>query len=77
MALEAEVTVEPFVDGAPGPHVVAAWDAAGAVGLEVVHGPFASTVRGPDEVVLAALDAMTRAALAAGATSVAVQVRRP
>lgn len=75
MALEAEVTVEPFVDGDPGPHVTAAWDAAREAGVEVVHGPFGSAVSGADEVVLAAVDAMARAALAAGATSVALRVR--
>jgi uncharacterized protein YqgV (UPF0045/DUF77 family) len=76
MALVAELTVEPFVEGDPGPHVVAAWEAAGAAGLEVEHGPFGSAVSGDDDVVLAAVDAMVRAAVAAGATRVAVQVGR-
>lgn len=73
--LVAEITVEPFVEGEPGPHVTAAWDAASAAGLEVAHGPFGSAVTGEAEVVLGAVDAMVRAAVAAGATSVAVQVR--
>lgn len=77
MGLVAEITVEPFAEGAPGPHVTAAWDAARAVGLEVEHGPFGSTLSGEAEVVLATVDAMVRAAIAAGATKVAVQVRRP
>ena len=75
--LVAEITVEPFVEGAPGPHVTAAWHAAEALGLALVHGPFGSTATGPDEVVLDGVDAMVRAAVEAGATSVAVQVRRP
>ncbi len=74
--LVAEITVEPFVEGAPGRHVTAAWDAARAVGLTVEHGPFGSTVAGEPDVVLATVDAMVRAAVAAGATSVALQVRR-
>ena len=74
--LVAEISVEPFAEGRPGPHVTAAWEAARAVGLEVEHGPFGSAVTGDAEVVLATVDAMVRAAVAAGATSVAVQVRR-
>ena len=31
--VRVEFTVEPFVDGRPGPHVTAAWDAARAEGL--------------------------------------------
>jgi uncharacterized protein YqgV (UPF0045/DUF77 family) len=76
MGLVAEITVEPFVEGAPGPHVTAAWEAARAVGLEVEHGPFGSTVAGEADTVLTTVDAMVRAAVAAGATTVAVQVRR-
>ncbi len=77
MPLRIEFTVEPFVDGAPGPHVRAAVDAARAVGLTVDFGPFGSSVEGGDEEVLAAAEALTRAAMGAGATRVSMQVIRP
>jgi len=38
--LTVEFTVEPFVDGEPGPHVQAAVDAAEASGLTTEFGPF-------------------------------------
>jgi uncharacterized protein YqgV (UPF0045/DUF77 family) len=77
MPLRIEFTVEPFHDGAPGPHVQAAVGAARAAGLAVDFGPFGSSVEGDDEQVLAAVDAVTRAALGAGATRVSMQVTRP
>jgi len=76
MALALEFTVEPFVQGDPGPHVTAALEAARASGLAVEFGPFGTTVVGPDEVVLAALDSVVRRALEAGATRVSVQLQR-
>ena len=39
VSLRLEYTVEPFVEGAPGPHVTAALEAAGATGLDVEFGP--------------------------------------
>jgi uncharacterized protein YqgV (UPF0045/DUF77 family) len=77
VALTVEFTIEPFVDGAPGPHVRAAVDAAERSGLEVDFGPFGTVVAGDDEAVLAAVDAILRAAVAAGATRVSLQVARP
>ena len=62
MSLRVEFTVEPFVPGAPGPHVLAAVDAAAAHGLTVEFGPFGSSGEG--------------AALEAGASRVSVQVSR-
>jgi uncharacterized protein YqgV (UPF0045/DUF77 family) len=76
MTLALEFTVEPFVQGAPGPHVTAAVDAAQASGLEVDFGPFGTSVSGPDAEVLNALDDVVRRALAAGATRVSVQIHR-
>jgi uncharacterized protein YqgV (UPF0045/DUF77 family) len=75
--LVVEFTVEPFVEGDPGPHVRAAVEAAEAEGLAVDFGPFGSTVRGEEEAVLAAVDRLVRAAVAAGATRVSLQVARP
>ena len=77
MALRIEFTVEPFKDGEPGPHVQAAVEAARAAGLAVDFGPFGSSVEGGDDQVLAAADAVTRAAIGAGATRVSMQVTRP
>jgi uncharacterized protein YqgV (UPF0045/DUF77 family) len=74
VTLRVEFTIEPFVPGAPGAHVLAANDAAAAHGLAVEFGPFGSSGEGPDDVVLGAIDAAVRAAVAAGATRVSVQV---
>jgi uncharacterized protein YqgV (UPF0045/DUF77 family) len=77
MALTLEYTVEPFVQGAPGPHVKAALEAAKASGLDVDFGPFGTSVVGPDGEVLATLEAVVRRAFEAGATRVSVQLQRP
>ena len=76
MTLRLEYTVEPFVEGAPGPHVRAALDAAEAAGLEVEFGPFGTTVGGSEEAVLSATDRILRAAIDAGATRVSLQLVR-
>ena len=77
MALRIEFTVEPFKDGAPGPHVQAAVEAARDAGLAVDFGPFGSLIEGDDGQVLAAADALSRAAIGAGATRVSIQITRP
>jgi uncharacterized protein YqgV (UPF0045/DUF77 family) len=77
MALRVEFTVEPFVEGSPGPHVDAAVAAAREHGLDVDFGPFGSTIEGDDATVLAAIDAVVRAAVGAGASRVSVQASRP
>lgn len=74
MALRAEFTVEPFTAGEPGPHVQAAFDAATAEGLAVEFGPFGTSIDGDDELVVEAVAAVLRAAMAHGATRVSVQV---
>jgi uncharacterized protein YqgV (UPF0045/DUF77 family) len=75
--LVVEFTIEPFVEGEPGPHVRAAVEAAEGSGLSVDFGPFGTTVSGDDEAVLAAVDSLLRAATAAGATRVSLQLVRP
>jgi uncharacterized protein YqgV (UPF0045/DUF77 family) len=77
VVLRLEYTVEPFVAGAPGPHVRAALDAAGEAGLDVEFGPFGTTVAGADEAVISAAGRVVRAAIDAGATRVSLQVVRP
>jgi uncharacterized protein YqgV (UPF0045/DUF77 family) len=76
MGLTAEFTVEPFVVGEPGPHVRAAIEAARRSGLAVDVGPFGTSVSGDDDQVLDAVDAVVRAAVAAGATRVSLQLAR-
>jgi uncharacterized protein YqgV (UPF0045/DUF77 family) len=77
MALIGELLVEPFVPGDPGAHVRAAWDAAAAVGASLEVGPFGTIVRAAeDALVLDALDAAVRAAVASGATRVSTQILR-
>ncbi|MEM9464006.1 MAG: helix-turn-helix domain-containing protein [Actinomycetota bacterium] len=71
--VRAEFVVEPFVEGAPGHHVRMALEACRAHGLEPEMGPFATSIVGPIDQVTAAVQDMSRTALAHGAT--AVQVR--
>jgi len=72
--MRAEFTVEPFVDGHPGPHVQAAIAAAGASGATVEVGPFGTAIAGADDLVLHAIDAVVRAATGAGATRLTLQI---
>ena len=74
MTLTVEFTVEPFVEGEPGPHVRAAVEAAERSGLAVDVGPFGTGVTGDDDAVLDVVDAIVRAAVGAGATRVSLQV---
>ena len=76
MPLTAEFTIEPFLPGSPGPHVLAAVAAARAAGATVDVGPFGNSLTGDDETVLSAVEAATRAAVQHGATHVSVQVNR-
>jgi uncharacterized protein YqgV (UPF0045/DUF77 family) len=76
VTLRVEFTVEPFVAGAPGPHVLAAVEAADTHGLTVEFGPFGSSGEGDDADVLPAVEAAIRAALDAGASRVSVQISR-
>jgi uncharacterized protein YqgV (UPF0045/DUF77 family) len=75
--LHLEFMVEPFTEGAPGAHVLAAVDAASAAGLDVDLGPFGSTAAGDADAVADALAALTRAAFAAGASRLTVHVGGP
>ena len=74
MQVVAEFTIEPFVEGAPGPHVHAGLDAVRAAGFEPDLGPFGSTVTGELSAVSAALVDLLAAATAAGATRVSLQI---
>lgn len=76
MALHIEFTVEPFVEGSPGPHVRAAVAAAEAAGLTVEFGPFGTAVSGDDDAVVGVVERIVRAAVDAGATRVSLQLAR-
>ncbi len=74
--LVAEFTVEPFVEGHPGPHVLAALAAAQTPGLQVDVGPFGTEVRGDSASVSDAIARVITSAMAQGATRVSIQVQR-
>ena len=71
-----EFFVEPFSEGAPGPHVEAAVAAFADLGLETEVGPFATTASGDPERVAQATAVMVREALQAGATRIALRLER-
>lgn len=71
-----EFTIEPFVEGRPGPHVTAAIAAAEATGLDVEVGPFGSSVIVDLADVGGVIGAFTDAAMANGATHVSVHIAR-
>ncbi|MEO6651437.1 MAG: hypothetical protein ABIP17_02130 [Ilumatobacteraceae bacterium] len=69
-----EFTVEPFVEGRPGPHVTAPVDAARALGVEVDIGPFGSSCTVRDDRVGEIVGAIVHAAIAEGASHVNVDI---
>ncbi|MBZ6472681.1 thiamine-binding protein [Streptomyces griseocarneus] len=75
MRLKLEFTTEPFDLDEPPPHAVAAREAVRDAGLDAVDvGPFGTSAEGRAEAVLGAVDELLRAAVAAGATRVSLQV---
>ncbi len=70
----AEFLVEPFEEGRPGPHVVAAVDAVKSLGFEPLVGPFGTTIEGDSDQVVEAVKQLLDAATAAGASRVSIQV---
>ncbi|NNE95656.1 MAG: hypothetical protein HKN24_06475 [Acidimicrobiales bacterium] len=70
----AEFIVEPFTEGAPGPHVDAAIAAARAAGFEPDVGPFGTAITGAAADVFAALNTLVESSTRAGATRISVQV---
>ena len=71
-----EFTIEPFVEGHPGAHVIAAVDAAKAIGVDVDMGPFGSTCDVPVDAVGALVSAVSDAALGLGATHVSIHLEQ-
>ena len=73
-AVAGDLLVEPFVDGAPGPHVTAACEAFDRHDLSVELGPFASFAAGDLEPMADAIADMIRAAMSEGASSIRLRV---
>lgn len=74
MRIRVELTVEPFTEGVPGPHVTSALDQFRARRLEVDVGPFGNTVEGEHGPILRALEPAITASLANGATGLSIHV---
>ncbi len=72
--LEVTFTVEPFVAGHPGPHVLAAVEAVRAAGPEVEFGPFGSSFAVSPDHVGRVVGGLLDAAYANGATHVSLQI---
>ena len=65
-----EFTIEPFVEGEPGPHVISAIEAARSLGFEIDFGPFGSSCRVPAGRAGEVAKVVVDAAFANGATHV-------
>jgi hypothetical protein len=74
--LTLEFTIEPFVEGRPGPHVLEAIAAAEALGADVEIGPFGSTCTVTAERAAQVAGAVISAAFANGATHVLLTADR-
>jgi len=74
--VELEFTIEPFVEGEPGPHVRAAVAAVEALGVEVEFGPFGSACRAPAAAMPSIVASIVTAALEHGATHVTLDLSR-
>jgi uncharacterized protein YqgV (UPF0045/DUF77 family) len=71
-----EFTIEPFVEGNPGPHVTAAIAAAERFGTAVEVGPFGSSCVVDVDQAAAVVAALVEAAFANGATHVSLHAAR-
>lgn len=74
--LTLEFTIEPFVEGQPGPHVLEAIAAAEALGATVDFGPFGSSCTISTELATVVSGAVIAAAFAHGATRVLLTADR-
>lgn len=71
---DLEFTIEPFVEGHPGPHVRAAVDAVEALDVAVEFGPFGSSCRASAETMPTVVAVIVQHAFANGATHVSMHV---
>jgi hypothetical protein len=74
--LTLEFTIEPFVEGQPGPHVLLAVAAVETLGATVEFGPFGSTCTVPIDRAGEFAQAIIAAAFANGATHVSLTADR-
>lgn len=74
--LVVEFTIEPFVEGQPGPHVTQAVAAVEQHGVKVDFGPFGSTFTASEDATPTIVADLMRAAYSHGATFVSVNVAR-
>lgn len=74
--LRLEFTIEPFVEGRPGPHVLSAVAAAEQLGVMVEFGPFGSACTVDMAQVGHVVAAVVDAAVANGATNVTLDIAR-
>jgi hypothetical protein len=71
-----EFTIEPFVEGQPGAHVISAIEAAQALGYEIDFGPFGSSCSVPAADAGHVARVVLDAAFANGATHVSLHAER-
>lgn len=76
MRVAAEFLVEPFVEGRPGEHVLAAVAALEAHGLTVEMGPFGNVTEGDQATVVNAMHEAVALALDNGASRISVSLVR-
>ena len=76
MFCRAEFMIEPFEEGAPGPHVLAAVEAVRERGFEPEMGAFGTSIHCDSEMVIDALQVMLATAYRQGATRVSLQIER-
>lgn len=74
MSCRAEFTIEPFEEGSPGPHVMAAIEAVQALGFEPEIGPFGTSIDGDPEEVIAAIQAMLTTVGTSGASRITLHI---
>jgi uncharacterized protein YqgV (UPF0045/DUF77 family) len=75
-SVRIEFLIEPFSEGAPGPHVLAAIEAVGTAGFEPEIGPFGTIVEVPVDRAPDVIRDVVAAALDGGATRVGLQIER-
>jgi uncharacterized protein YqgV (UPF0045/DUF77 family) len=71
-----EFTIEPFTEGAPGPHVTTSVVALEAMGLSVDIGPFGSSFTTSPERAAEAVSVLVSTAYANGANHVVIDTRK-
>ena len=74
MPCRAEFIIEPFEEGSPGPHVLAAIDAVRALGFEPEIGPFGTSIQGDSAAVINALQEMLETARRSGVTRISLHL---